>query len=141
MSRVTPAALERARELRVEFYRASGPGGQNVNKVSTAVRLRFDVADSKVLPEEVKRRLARQAASKMTAGGVLVIEARSHRTQDRNRKEAIRRLMVLIQRAQQKPRLRRPTKPTARSKERRLETKKRRSARKISRGSTGDLET
>jgi ribosome-associated protein len=141
MSRVTPAALERARELRVEFYRASGPGGQNVNKVSTAVRLRFDVADSKVLPEEVKRRLARQAASKMTAGGVLVIEAQSHRTQDRNRKEAIRRLMVLIQRAQQKPRLRRPTKPTARSKERRLETKKRRSARKISRGSTGDLET
>jgi ribosome-associated protein len=138
MSRVTFPSLQRAGDLKVEFYRASGPGGQNVNKVSTAVRLRLDIGRSNVLSDEVKRRLRVLAAGRLTAGGVLIIEAQRYRTQDRNRKDAVERMMALIQRAEQRPKPRRPTKPTAKSRERRLEAKKRRGVEKRSRGSRGD---
>jgi ribosome-associated protein len=140
MSRVSMAALQRGGELRLEFYRGSGPGGQNVNKVSTAVRLRFDVAGSQVLSDEVKRRLTLVAGRKMTARGELVIEAQRYRTQDRNRQDAIDRLTALIRKASVGPRPRRPSKPTAKSREKRLEAKKRRGAEKRSRRPTGELE-
>lgn len=113
MAHVTAEALLRAEELHFEFYRSSGPGGQNVNKVSTAVRLRFNVRNSKVLREEIKERLARLAGSKMTEEGVLVIEAQRYRTQERNRQEAIERLMAMIQRASQRLKPRRATRPAA----------------------------
>ena len=107
--------------------RASGPGGQNVNKVSSAVQLRYDVAHSNALPEEVRRRLVRQAGRRMTAEGVLVIEARQFRAQEQNRQAAIERLVGLIRRASEKPKLRKPTHPSLASQQRRLEKKRRRS--------------
>ena len=140
MSHITLNALERAGELKVEFYRASGPGGQNVNKVSTAVRLRFDVARSRVLAEDVKRRLRALAAGKVTAGGVLIIEAQRYRSQERNRRDAVDRLMALVRRAELRPKRRRPTRATAVSKERRLEAKKRRGTEKRRRRPIEDQE-
>jgi ribosome-associated protein len=113
-------------EVRFEFFRSSGPGGQNVNKVSTAVRLRFDLAHSRLLPAGVKARLSRTSGVRLTAGGDLVIEARRHRTREANRRDAVERLMDLIRRAWDKPRTRRPTKPTASSAARRLGEKRRR---------------
>ncbi|HET7010146.1 MAG TPA: alternative ribosome rescue aminoacyl-tRNA hydrolase ArfB [Anaerolineales bacterium] len=113
-------------ELHVEFFRASGPGGQNVNKVSTAVRLRFDVARSAWLPEPVKDRLLRLAGKRATAGGVLVIEARRFRTQEANRRDAEARLARLVAAARRPPRPRKATKPTAAARRRRLEAKRRR---------------
>lgn len=124
MSRAPRQSLVEPEEVRFEFLRASGPGGQNVNKVSTAVRLRFDVASSASLPAEVKERLVRLAGRRMTEDGVLVIEARRYRTQDRNRTEALRRLQDLIARAQERPSPRRPTRPTAAARERRLRAKR-----------------
>jgi ribosome-associated protein len=115
------------RELQLEFVRASGPGGQKVNKVATAVQLRFDVINSPSLPDDVRTRLIRIAGKRMTEDGVLVIEAKRYRTQDRNRKDAIDRLISLIQKAAVQPKPRRKTKPTLASKERRLENKRRRS--------------
>lgn len=114
-------------EVRFEFFRAAGPGGQNVNKVSTAVRLFFDVRRSTSLPEEVKERLARLAGRRMTDDGVLVLEARRHRTQERNRAEALQRLQDLIARARVRPRPRRPTRPRASARAKRLEAKRLRS--------------
>jgi ribosome-associated protein len=125
-----PNFLPPAGELTFEFSRASGPGGQNVNKVSTAVRLRFDVRRSRSLPDEVKERLVHLAGSRVTRDGVLVIEARRFRTQDNNRQDALERLRHLLARAGRTPKRRRPTKPTPKSKVRRLEHKRHRSTTK-----------
>jgi ribosome-associated protein len=114
------------RELEERFIRASGPGGQNVNKLATAVQLRFDVRHSPSLPAEVRTRLERLAGRRLTRDGVLVINAQRHRTQERNRQDALDRLIALIQRAAVAPVPRRRTKPTAGARERRLQSKKRR---------------
>src|ERR1700733_7518922 len=100
------------RELEESFVRASGPGGQNVNKVATAVQLRFDVRASPSLPQEVRARLERLAGARLTRDGVLVITAQRHRTQGRNRQDALDRLLDLIRKAAVAPVKRRPTKPT-----------------------------
>jgi ribosome-associated protein len=121
-------------ELRENFVRASGPGGQNVNKVATAVELRFDVANSPSLPEDVKQRLAPLAGRRLTKDGVLVLFADRFRTQERNRRDAIDRLVELIREAASPPAVRRPTRPTLASKKRRLEAKTRRSGVKKLRG-------
>jgi ribosome-associated protein len=115
------------REIEESFVRASGPGGQNVNKLSTAVQLRFDVRNSPSLPPDVGQRLERLAGSRLTRDGVLIIIAQRHRTQARNRQDALDRLIDLIRDAAVAPRLRRATRPTRASRERRVETKKLRS--------------
>jgi ribosome-associated protein len=127
-------------ELDFEFFRASGPGGQNVNKVATAVRLRFDVRRSPSLPPDVQERLLRLAANRLTEDGVLLIEARRFRTQERNRVDAVERLMAWIARAWAVPRTRRATAPTVASRRRRLDAKRRRSAAKRERRAVGDAE-
>ncbi len=113
------------REIEEQFVRASGPGGQNVNKLSTAVQLRFDVRHSQSLPPDVRARLERLAGARLTRDGVLVIVAQRHRTQARNRDDALERLVALIRQAAVAPLKRRPTKPTKASRERRIESKKR----------------
>jgi ribosome-associated protein len=121
-------------ELDFSFIRASGPGGQNVNKVSSAVRLRFDVKHSPSLPDDVRHRLIRLAGRKVTDAGELIVTAQIHRSQERNRQEALEKLIDLIQRAAVPPVPRRPTRPTAGSRKRRLESKSRRSTIKRLRG-------
>jgi ribosome-associated protein len=111
------------REIQESFVRASGPGGQNVNKLATAVQLRFDVERSPALPEGVRARLKTLAGRRLTQDGVLVITAQRHRTQERNRQDALERLIDLIRRAATPPVPRRPTRPTLASKRRRLEAK------------------
>jgi ribosome-associated protein len=113
-------------EIQEEFIRSSGPGGQNVNKVATAVQLRFDVANSPSLPDDVRERLISLARRRITEDDVLIINARRFRTQARNRQDAIERLAELIRRAAQKPKIRRKARPTLASKMRRLEGKRRR---------------
>ena len=128
MIRITPAISIDENELDERFIRASGPGGQNVNKLSSAVQLRFDVRRSPNLPGDARVRLERLAGRRLTREGVLVITAQRHRTQERNRADALDRLVELIQRAAVAPIPRRPTKPTRGSRERRIESKKRRSS-------------
>ncbi len=124
---ISPTLSIDERELREDFIRASGPGGQNVNKVSTAVQLRFDVRNSPSLPEDIRDRLVRLAGSRMTESGELIIEARRFRTREQNRLDARERLADLIRKASFRPKPRRKTKPSRASERRRLDIKNRRS--------------
>jgi ribosome-associated protein len=134
MIHVTPTISIEENEIRQEFIQASGPGGQNVNKVATAVQLRFDVANSPSLPYEVRERLLSLARRQVNKEGVLIINARRFRTQGANRQDAMERLVELIRKAARKPQIRRKTKPTRTSKMRRLEAKHRRARTKRLRG-------
>lgn len=140
MIEVTSTVKIEESEIQYDFIRASGPGGQNVNKVSTSVQLRFDVVGSPSLPPEVKERLLRLAGRRITADGILVIEAREFRTQEGNRLAAIDRLVALIRQAAERPKIRRQTKPTLASQRRRMERKRRRSATKSLRRTSPEME-
>jgi ribosome-associated protein len=140
MIRITDTISIDEAELEESFVRSSGPGGQNVNKLSTAVQLRFDVRRSPSLPNDVAVRLMRLAGKRLTKDGVLVIIAQNHRTQERNRAEALERLVALVREAAVPPVPRRATKPTRASKQQRLEGKKRRSVIKRHRQSWPSLE-
>ena len=136
MLHVTPSFAIPEQELHERFVRASGPGGQNVNKVATAVELRFDVAAS-ALPDDVKARLAALAGRRITADGVLLIDSREHRTQAQNRAAARARLAELVLQASRRPKSRRKTRPSRAARERRLETKGQRARLKARRGRVG----
>ena len=140
MIHITPTIAIDEIEIQYEFIRASGPGGQNVNKVATAVQLRFDVGNSPSLPDDVRERLISLAGRRITQDGLLIIDARRFRTQDRNRQDATDRLVELIRKASEKPKLRRKTRLTLASKRRRLETKRRRGETKRMRKPTSPSE-
>src|SRR3546814_9504256 len=123
MIRITGRISLDPREIEVSFIRASGPGGQNVNKVATAMQLRFDVRQSPSLPDDVRARLEKLAGNRLTLDGVLILTAQQHRSQERNRQDAVDRLAALIRQAAVAPKARRPTRPTLGSKQRRLEAK------------------
>src|SRR5476651_1406503 len=125
-------------EIEESFIRSPGPGGQNVNKVASAVQLRFDLARNNSLPADVKSRLAGLAGSRLTRDGVLILAARAHRSQERNRQEALAKLVELIRQAAIKPRTRHKTRPTRSSKLRRLDSKSRHAKDKKLRRSTAD---
>jgi ribosome-associated protein len=141
MIEISPSIRLDENELQFTFIRAAGPGGQNVNKVATSAQLRFDVAHSPSLPEDVKQRLVRLGGSRMTDDGVLIIEAKRYRTQDQNRTDALHRLITLIQKSTETPEPRYATRPTRASQMRRVEGKKKRSEVKRNRKpGTGDWE-
>jgi ribosome-associated protein len=125
MIEIAPSVQVDEREVQIDFVRASGPGGQNVNKVATAAQLRFDVQASR-FSEEVKARLMKLAGKRVTAEGILLIEAKRFRTQEQNREDAIRRFVELVRKALVEPKSRKKTRPTQASKEGRLKEKKRR---------------
>lgn len=127
MVEITPTLSLEDNELRFDFIRASGPGGQNVNKVASAIKLYFDVRQSPSLPDEVKERLAKLAGKRMTESGVLMIDARRYRTQEGNRLDATQRLVALIQKALEEPTPRKKTRPSAAARAARLAEKKHRS--------------
>jgi ribosome-associated protein len=127
---ITPKIAITESEVKMDFIRSSGPGGQNVNKVATAVQLRFDVRNSHSLPDDIRTRLARLAGSRITANGVLIIQAKRYRKQERNRQDAMERFVKLIRKAVQEPKSRLKTKPPAASKENLLAEKRHRSHKK-----------
>lgn len=133
MIHVTDTICIDENEIQFDFVRASGPGGQNVNKVATAAQLRFDAGQSPALPEEVRARLMRLAGKRLSVEGVLIIDARRYRTQEQNRVDAIERLSVLIRAAAEPPKPRHPTRPTRASKVRHAEQKQQRSVLKRNR--------
>ncbi|POR55211.1 alternative ribosome rescue aminoacyl-tRNA hydrolase ArfB [Bosea psychrotolerans] len=137
MIQVTPSIVIDESELEESFVRASGPGGQHVNKVSSAVQLKFDIRRSPSLPNDVAVRLMKLAGSRLTQDGVIVIVAQAQRSQKRNREEARERLLELIRAAAVRPQTRRPTKPTKASKERRLVSKDKRASIKAGRSKPG----
>jgi ribosome-associated protein len=137
MIQVTPSIAIDESELEESFVRASGPGGQHVNKVSSAVQLKFDIRRSPSLPNDVAVRLMKLAGSRLTQDGVIVIVAQAQRSQKRNREEARERLLELIREAAVRPQTRRPTKPTKASKERRLVSKDKRASIKAGRSKPG----
>ena len=139
MLEITPNFQIDESNLQIDFIRASGPGGQNVNKVATAVQLRFNVQDSS-LPEEVKERLTHLAGKRITSDGVLLIEAKRFRTQEQNREDAIQRFIGLARKSFEKPKPRKKTKPTKTSKEARLKAKKRKGEIKRLRNKSLDVE-
>ena len=137
---VTDTIVLNQGEIQLEFIRASGPGGQNVNKVSSAVQLRFDAAGSLTLNDAIYERLKIIAGRRMTAAGVLIIKANRFRSQEQNREDAVNRLVLLIQRATEKPKPRRPTRPPAASRQRRLSAKRHRGETKRRRKTIGHSE-
>jgi len=130
---VTPEISIDESEISEEFVRASGPGGQNVNKVSTAVQIRFDCLGSRGLDDGTRRRVERLAGRRLTEDGVIVLRSERHRTRELNRRDVLERLIDMIRQAAKEPVRRKPTRPTAASRERRLDQKKRQSAKKRSR--------
>lgn len=140
MIEVTPAVKIDENEIQYDYVRSSGPGGQNVNKVATSVQLRFDIRNSPSLEAEVKERLIKLAGSRVTEDGVLIIEAKRYRTQDQNRYDATRRLILLIQQALEKPKKRHPTHPSSAAREKRLQEKRRRGWVKAMRSRPSDEE-
>ncbi len=137
---VTPDIAIGEHEIKYDFVRSSGPGGQNVNKVSSAVQLRFDVNGSASLPPEVKTRLRKLAGKKLSTDGILIIQASRFKSQEKNRQDAIERLVCLIQQATVKPKKRVKTRPSRKAKQRRLETKRHRSRLKRTRRAVGGEE-
>lgn len=137
---ISDAIAIEEREVEESFVRAAGPGGQNVNKVATAVQLRFDVRRSPSLPDAVRARLEKLAGRRLTQDGVLIITAQRYRTQERNRQDALERLVALIRRAAVRPAPRRPTQPTAGARRRRLDAKSRRAGLKKLRSTPPSLE-
>lgn len=135
---VAPGVSIPAGDLSESFIRASGPGGQNVNKVATAVQLRFDLSGNRTLAEDVKERLGRLAGNRLTLAGEILIQADRFRTQERNRQDALERLVALVRKALERPKPRKATRPTRASKERRLAAKKQRSAIKRMRSGPDD---
>jgi ribosome-associated protein len=140
MIRITDAIAIEEREVEESFVRAAGPGGQNVDKVATAVQLRFDIRRSPSLPDDVRARLEKLAGRRLTQEGVLIITAQRYRTQERNRQDALERLVALIRRAAVRPVPRRPTQPTAGARRRRLDAKSRRAGLKKLRSTPPSVE-
>ncbi|MHB0987124.1 MAG: alternative ribosome rescue aminoacyl-tRNA hydrolase ArfB [Bellilinea sp.] len=126
MIEITPTLALEDKELVLDFIHASGPGGQNVNKVSSAVQLRFDAANSPSLPAEVKERLTKLAGSRMTEDGILIIEAKRFRSQEKNRADAVQRLVTLIQKAAEPPKKRKPPRPSVTARAARVRAKRQR---------------